>query len=163
MADRTDISIRLAGPDDVDVICNMIHGLAAVTDDQDRVQSTPDDFRKYGFEGDRLFETLIAEKIGQPIGLSLYFYSFSTWLGEPGIYVQDLYVVDEERGTGLGQRLLEETARRGHARNATHLRLSVERDNTGAQQFYKHLAMHHRDDELTYHIGGTKFLAMAEA
>ena len=163
MSNRTDISIRLAGPDDVDTICNMIHGLAAVTNDRDRVSSTPQDFQKYGFEGNRLFETLIAEKNGKPIGLSLYFYSFSTWLGEPGIYVQDLYVVEEERGTGLGQRLLEETARQGRARNATHLRLSVEQENTRAQQFYEHLAMHHRKDELTYHIGGTEFLEMAEA
>lgn len=162
MAVAPDISVREAGPQDADTIYELILALARVTGDESRVKSSPGDFLKFGFGADSLFDTLIAEKDHKPVGLCLYFFSFSTWLGEPGIYVQDLYVAEEERGTGLGRRLLCETVKRGHQRQATHLRLTVDKDNHDARRFYAQVGMHHRDDELTYHVGGEEFLAMTK-
>ncbi len=158
MSDKSDTSIRIAGPQDVEVIHRMIVALARDTGAEDKANSTPADFLQFGFGDEALFEALIAEKDGQPVGLCLYFYSFSTWLGEPGIYVQDLYVSENERGSGLGRRLLRETARRGQQRHASHLRLSVEHQNVAASQFYESVGMHHRDEEDTFHIGGREFL-----
>ena len=162
MENTPDILIREAGPQDADAIYELILALAKVTGDEGRVRSSPGDFLKFGFGENSLFNTLIAQKGHKPVGLCLYFFSFSTWLGEPGIYVQDLYVAEEERGTGLGRRLLCETVKRGHQRRATHLRLTVDQDNSVARHFYAHVGMHHRDDELTYHVGGEEFLAMTE-
>lgn len=159
---NTQATIRIAGPQDADAIHEMIIALARDTDAVSKATSTPSDFLKFGFGDDTFFEALLAEKDGDPVGLCLYFYSFSTWLGEPGVYVQDLYVAEAERGTGLGRRLLHETAKRGRQRQASHLRLTVVRPNTAASDFYEHIGMHHRDDELTYHIGGSKFVALTE-
>ena len=157
-----DISVRRAGPEDAETVHQMIMALARDTDAETKASSTPADFLKFGFGDEALFEALIAERNGEPVGLCLYFYSFSTWLGEPGIYVQDLYVADAERGSGLGRRLLHETAKRGRQRQASHLRLTVDRPNNSARQFYEHIGMHNRDDELTYHIGGREFVALTE-
>jgi ribosomal protein S18 acetylase RimI-like enzyme len=162
MEDAQGISVREAGPQDADAIYELILALAKVTGDEGRVMSSPGDFLKFGFGENSLFDILIAEKGHKAVGLCLYFFSFSTWLGEPGVYVQDLYVAEEERGTGLGRRLLCETVKRGHDRQATHLRLTVDQDNNVARHFYAHVGMHHRDDEKTYHVGGEEFLAMTE-
>ena len=162
MENTPDILIRETGPQDADAIYELILALAKVTGDEGRVMSSPGDFLKFGFGENSLFDTLIAERGHKAVGLCLYFFSFSTWLGEPGIYVQDLYVAEEERGTGLGRRLLCETVKRGHDRQATHLRLTVDQDNRVARHFYAHVGMHHRDDEKTYHVGGEEFLAMTE-
>jgi ribosomal protein S18 acetylase RimI-like enzyme len=125
------------------------------------VKSTALDLLKYGFGGAPLFEALIAEKDGRPVGLCIYFYSFSTWLGEPGLYVQDLYVDSALRGSGLGRRLLHETAKIGREREATHLRLSVDSGNTEAQGFYERVGMHYRAEERIYHVGGEQFRVLA--
>ncbi len=162
MSETVNIAIRLAGPQDVAAIHQMILALARDTAAESKVTSTPSDFLRSGFGAEPLFEALIAEKDGTPIGLCLYFYSFSTWLGEAGVYVQDLYVAESERGAGLGRRLLQETAKRGRNHDVSHLRLTVERDNTTARQFYESVRMHHRDDELTFHIGGKEFMHLME-
>ncbi len=161
MAERTKISLRMAGPQDVNVIHQMIVALARATNAEMRAVSNPSDFLKFGFGERNFFEALIAEKSDQAVGLCLYFFTFSTWLGEPGIYVQDLYVSEELRGTGLGRRLLQATAKRGQKRHASHLRLAVDHDNTAASRFYEHIGMHHRDEEDTFHIGGKEFLDLA--
>lgn len=139
----------------------MIVALGEATEEEARICSTADDILRYGFDSERLFETFIAERGATPVGLCLFFYSFSTWLGEPGIYVQDLYVAETERGTGLGRRLLAVTAAYGRKRDASHLRLSVNASNRSAKQFYDHLCMEHRHREDTYHLGGHSFIALA--
>jgi GNAT superfamily N-acetyltransferase len=156
-----DISLRLAGPPDAETIHEMIVALAQATNSASKVSSTASDFSRFGFGDKAFFEALIAEADGRPIGLCVYFYTFSTWLGEPGIYVQDLYVNEDLRGAGVGRRLLQETARRGRKRHASHLRLTVDHDNTSASHFYAHIGMHHRTEEDTYHIGGQAFLEWA--
>jgi len=160
MNDPSDIAIRIAGPQDVDAVHRMIVALARDTGVESKVSSTPADFLRFGFGDEALFAILIAEKGGQPVGVCVYFLSFSTWLGEPGIYVQDLYVIPGERAAGLGRRLLQETARRGRRRHASHLRLTVDRQNITASQFYERIGMHHRDEEDTFHIGGRDFLGL---
>lgn len=155
------VRIRPAVPGDASNVHAMIVALARSTDDQHRVNSRPDDYLKHGFGPARRFEALIAERNASPLGLSLYFFTFSSWLGEPGIYVQDLYVDPAERGRGIGRRLLAATAASGLAGDASHMRLSVAAANQGARQFYRRLGMEHREQELTYHLGGDAFAALA--
>lgn len=163
MAETDNISIRSAGPGDVQAIHAMIMALADATGDELEVKSSPQDFLSFGFSGDPLFEAMLAERDGDAVGLCLFFHSFSSWLGEPGIYVQDLYVADRERGRGLGRKLLSAVAAKGLIREASYLRLSVRTWNSSARDFYARIGMQHRDKEEIYHLGGEGFLALADS
>ena len=163
MGSKADIVLREAHRGDVDALHAMVAGIAEVMGQGHRISSDPLDFLRHGFGPTPLFQAVIAERGDTPLGLCLYFFTFSTWLGEPGIFVQDLYVDDSERGNGLGRRLLADVARRGATRKATHLRLSVEADNTAARAFYRQVGMHHRETEQTMHLGGAAFTQLIES
>lgn len=159
----SNITIRFAGVDDAETVYAMIFALAEVLGDERKVVSTVDDFIQYGFSKRPAFEVLLAEQDGKPVGICLFFYSFSTWLGALGVYIQDLYVSDEARGAGLGRLLVAETARIASGRGANHLRLAVDSKNTDAQAFYESLGMKVRDDELIYQASGDAFASLAAA
>jgi len=163
MSDGADIAIRPATVADADGIFAMLRGLSESVGDSDKMVSSVDDIRQHGFGDAPLFEALVAERAGSIVGLSLYFYSFSTWLGCPGVYIQDLYIDTTARGAGVGRRLVSATARVAKSRGATHLRLSVYDDNHDAQAFYRQIGMRHRDDELIFQADGQTFDALCEA
>jgi GNAT superfamily N-acetyltransferase len=85
---------------------------------------------------------------GEPAGLALFFFEFSTWRGRPGVYVQDLYVATGMRGTGLGRRLLAAVAERAAARDATYMRLSIHAGNGEGAAFYGHLGFEAPDETI---------------
>jgi ribosomal protein S18 acetylase RimI-like enzyme len=149
--------IRLATEADVGKLHAMIIELAKATGLREKVTSKPEDFHRYGSRGQPAFQALIAEQGGEPVGMSLFFYSFSSWRGELGVYVQDLYVSGKVRGTGLGRRLIGETARLAKKRGATYLRLSVGKANTAAQAFYRSVGLALSDDECIYQALGPAF------
>ena len=94
----TDTVIRPGRVDDAETIHAALLRLGTHIGAHQEITSTPDDLRRYGF-GDRpAFSTLIAEVGGEFAGLCLHFPIFSTWMGRPGVYVQDLYVEDRFRG-----------------------------------------------------------------
>ena len=155
------IVIRAATADDAEDLHAMLLELARATGLREKVRSRPDDFRRLGFRERPAFQALIAEREGRAIGLSLFFYNFSSWRGELGVYVQDLYVAAEARGTGLGRRLLAETTRLGRTQGATHLRLSVDRANEGAQRFYRKLGLKLSGSELMFQATGATFERLA--
>lgn len=154
--------IRAATADDVENMHAMLLDLARATGLREKIRSKPEDFRKLGFREKPAFQALIAEQGSRPVGLSLFFYNFSSWRGELGVYVQDLYVTAEMRGTGLGRRLLAETVRLGRTQGATHLRLSVERDNARAHRFYRKLGLKLSGSELIFQATGAAFERLAE-
>src|SRR5690349_23844258 len=121
-----DLTIRVAEVGDSDLIHAGLLAMARAMGDADKITSTSADIRKYGFGDHPAFEVLIAERDGTFVGLCLTFASFSTWRGEPGIYVQDLYVGDAFRGHRIGEKLLRAVARRAKAKGAGYLRLSVD-------------------------------------
>lgn len=155
--------IRSATAGDVDDIHRLIVELAEATGKADLVRCLPADFLRFGFEGRPAFQALVAEHRGRIAGLSLYFYNFSSRRGELGLYIQDLVVTGEARGLGLGSALMRETARRAQANGATHLRLAVDRSNTGAIAFYRELGLERSDDECIFEAEGPAFLALAAA
>lgn len=124
------------------------------------VLSQPDDFRRFGFSDPPCFHALIAEQGGRAVGLCLYFFSFSSWKGRRGVYVQDLFVDASQRGTGLGRRLMAETARRAGEQGAVFMRLSVDRGNPAAQAFYSKIGMEMAEHECIFNAVGEKFEAL---
>lgn len=161
--DAADVVIRAATPEDAERLHALLLGLARSTGLKEKIRSKPDDFRRLGFREKPAFQALIAECGGTSLGVCLYFYNFSSWRGEMGIYVQDLYVADEARGTGLGRRLLAETVKLGKAQGATHLRLSVDRANLRAQRFYRRLGLKAQEHELIFQATGAAFERLSRA
>jgi len=144
----------------------MIRSLAAGMGMEDQVRSTPQDFLRYGFGDQPCFEALIAEQAGQAgqarqaVGLCLYFCTFSSWAGKRGVYVQDIYVDPTVRGTGLGRRLLAETARLAAAEGAAFMRLAVDKDNLSAREFYTNAGMIHAERDCIYKAWNEAFDAL---
>lgn len=155
--------LRKAERGDAEAMHAMIIALADVTGDADRVTGRPVDYLRFGFGPDPLFDALVAERGDQAVGLCLYYFTFSTWLGEPGVFISDIYVDEAERGSGLGRRLLAAVARKARAKKATHMRLNVDAANDNARLFYSRIGMTYRDREDTFHLGGDAFIRLAEA
>ena len=119
----------------------------------------------YGFGERPAFEVVLAVRRGdgRAIGLALYFFTFSTWRGRPGVYVQDLYAEPATRGGGLGRRLLAAAAAAGAARGCDHLLLSVAVRNVAAQGFYHRLGLEPVESDLLYRLDGAAFDALSAA
>lgn len=156
-----DISIRDAGIDDAAAIAEMVHRIAVGTGDGDKAVSGAEDFRRHGFGEVPHYRALIAEQSGAPVGLSLWLYDFSSWRGNLGAYLQDLFVEPALRGSGLGKTLLAATCERAIADGACHLRLSVNSENQAARDFYSHLGFAWRDDECIYQIADEALAELA--
>jgi GNAT superfamily N-acetyltransferase len=164
MPDQPDseVIVRAATAADAEAIHAMILLLARDTATGRPVSSTPDDFRRFGFSAAPCFQALLAERRGAPVGLCLYFFSFSSWMGKRGVYVQDLFVDDSERGTGLGRKLIAETARRAGEQGAGFMRLSVDRKNLGAQSFYSKIGMERAEYEVIFKAVDAGFEALKQ-
>lgn len=156
-----DLVIRAATADDAGTMHALLIDLARATGLKGKIHSRPDDLRRLGFRERAAFQALLAERGGTPVGLSLFFYNFSSWRGELGVYVQDLYVAAEERGSGLGRELIAATVNAGKAQGATHMRLSVDRSNSSAQAFYRNLGLRLADEELIFQATGRDFQRLA--
>jgi GNAT superfamily N-acetyltransferase len=104
------IRIRFATAEDVDLLLQFIRELAAYERAPDAVIATADDLRRYGFGPERRFEALLAFVDDEAAGFALFYPDFSTWLGRPGLFLEDLYVRDWARRRGIGRRLIARLA-----------------------------------------------------
>lgn len=97
----SNITIRFATADDAGVLLQLIRELAAYERAPDAVGATEEDLRRYRFRLERQFEALLAFLSGEPPGLALFDPRFSTWLGRPGMYLEDLFVTQAARRKGV--------------------------------------------------------------
>ena len=97
-------------------------------------------------------KVLIAEEDEKPVGFALYFYNFSTFVGKPGIYLEDLFVEPEYRGKGYGKSLLIELAKIAHAENCGRFEWSVLDWNTPSIEFYKSLGAKPMDEWTVFRL-----------
>lgn len=134
-------SIRIRGstPADLPLILALIKDLAEYERDPEAVVATEDLLRQHLF-GDRpIASCVIGEVDGTPQGFALYFFNFSTWMGRPGLYLEDLFVRPASRGVGLGRALFLHLARLAHEKGCGRMEWSVLDWNTPAIDFYKSL------------------------
>lgn len=157
------VSIRPATVADAAYIHSALLGIARTVNELDKVRCEVADLIEYGFGSDPHFETVIAEVDGMPAGICLFFPSFSTWLGRPGVYIQDLYVEDTHRGLGIGAKLLRRVAAIVRDRGGIYLRLSVDTENYVAQGFYNRLEIKFSDTEQVHAAYDDAFLNLAAA
>ena len=154
------VIIRTASRGDVPVIQLFLEELAASIGKPGGIKGSPANIERFGFGPSRIFEALIAAQEGVDIGLLLFFPEYSSWRGRPGIYVQDLYVIDSARGNGVARALLAEAAKRCVAMEGSYLRLSASADNQAAQEFYRKNGFAPADDERIFVIEGDSFAAL---
>ncbi len=159
----SEISIRFASVEDAEDIFSALVGIAETVKELHKLKSSVDDIRRFGFGETPAFEVLIAEIDGRFAGCCLYFPSFSTWIGRPGVYVQDFYVADEFRGKGIAERLLQRLASVTRKRGGCYIRLAVDTQNFRAQAFYARAGMKHSDTEQIHAAYDTAFHALADA
>jgi ribosomal protein S18 acetylase RimI-like enzyme len=155
------LAIRLADIADAEAIHAAIRKIGAHLGTAHRITSTPEDICRFGFGADARFTTLIAEIGGDFAGMCLFFPSFSTWRGEPGAYIQDIFVEARFRGRGVGEALVRATARHVRAQGGAYLRLSVDSGNESAKRFYESLGMIWSRDEHIHAAYGDAFGALA--
>jgi GNAT superfamily N-acetyltransferase len=107
----TRVAVRPATAADAELIVELIRALAEYEREPDAVRATPDAIRRWLF-GERPYaECVIAELEGEAVGFAVFFHNFSTWQGRPGIWLEDLFVRPERRGSGAGKALFDHVGR----------------------------------------------------
>ncbi len=140
------LTIRRARPRDAATIFALIRGLAAYERLTHEVKATAGHIRQHGFGRHRYFDALICRRAGRPIGFALYFFTYSTFTGRPSLYLEDLFVVPEERGQGAGRALLRVLARVARERGCGRMEWAVLHWNRPAIRFYERLGARLRRD-----------------
>jgi GNAT superfamily N-acetyltransferase len=154
--------IRPARPQDVPAICQFIRELADYEKSLGQVTATEGDLHRSLFADQPAVFAHVAEQDGTVVGYALWFLNYSTWLGQHGIYLEDLYVTPAVRGSGLGRALLAELARicvqRGYAR----LEWTVLDWNEPARGFYRSLGAVAMDEWTVHRLAGPALGALAD-
>jgi len=151
------IFIRTAKENDVPIIFALIKELAEFEKLADQLKTTEDELRKTLFGEDNFVEILLAEYDGEIVGQALFFKNFSTFLGKPGIYLEDLYVKPEMRGKGIGKALLDKIIALAKERNFGRVEWSVLDWNESAINFYKKIGAKPLDDWTIFRLTHDKF------
>jgi GNAT superfamily N-acetyltransferase len=143
------IEIRNATEDDCAVLLSLIRALAEFERAPDAVVATEADLRRYGFGDERHFEAILAFLDGEPAGFAAFHSRFSTWLGRPCLYLEDLYVIEAARRHGVGRRLLARLAAIAVERRWGRIDFQV-LDWNPARRFYERLGLWVAGDWLRY-------------
>jgi GNAT superfamily N-acetyltransferase len=131
--------IRHARETDVPTIHQLIKGLAEYERLADEAVATEDDIRAALFGARPFAEVLLAEESGEPVGFALFFHNFSTFVGRPGLYLEDLFVLPAWRGRGIGRDLLEHLKAIAVERGCGRMEWSVLDWNRTAIGFYERM------------------------
>ena len=159
---KVTLRIRTGERSDVPLIAELIRGLARYERLEDEVTMTEEKLDRALF-GERPYaETLIAEDhAGKAVGFALFFHNFSTFLAQPGIYLEDLFVLPEQRGAGIGRALLERLAQIAVERGCGRLEWAVLDWNVDAIRFYQRLGAKPNADWTVYRLTGDRLRALA--
>jgi GNAT superfamily N-acetyltransferase len=158
---RRALTIRRGTVRDVPTILALIRGLAEYERLAHEMEATAARVRAHGFGRRRYFETIICRRGGKPVGFALYFFTYSTFLARPTLYLEDLFVLPEERGTGAGKALLRALARIAVRRGCGRLEWAVLGWNRPAIGFYKRLGAKLRRQWILTRLTGTPLRRLA--
>lgn len=148
------IHIRPASADDAGLILQFIRELAIYEKAESSVQTDEAGIRASLFGADAKAQALVCERDGLAIGYAVYFYNYSTWLGRNGIYLEDLYVSPEHRGSGAGKALLQHIAKLAVAQGCGRFEWSVLDWNAPAIDFYRAAGALPQDEWTVYRLQG---------
>ncbi|MCG8419992.1 MAG: GNAT family N-acetyltransferase [Proteobacteria bacterium] len=147
-------TLRAATSEDVPLICQFIVELAEYEKLQHQVEVTERDLRETLFGSSPRAEVIIGHFEGQPAAFALFFYTYSTFLGRPGLYLEDLFVRPSQRRRGLGRILLSYLAKLAKERGCGRFEWSVLDWNEPAITFYRSLGAQPMDEWIVYRLTG---------
>ena len=159
----TSFIIRTAGEDDIPDIFNLIQGIADYENLSHEVEATPEKLKATLF-GERPYaEVLLVESGAMITGYAVFFHNYSTFLAAPGIFLEDLFVKPEYRGTGMGKALLKKVAQIAVERGCKRYEWNVLDWNEPSIQFYKAAGAKILEDWSTFRLTGDALDSFAKA
>ncbi len=144
--------IRPCVESDSPALANLVRELAVYEKLEHHAQAVEGDFRTHLFGPQPAAEAILAEMAGEAVGFALFFTTFSTFRGQPGLYLEDLFVKPEYRGRGIGKQLIAAVARRAVERGCGRFEWAVLDWNAPAIAFYQSLGARAMDEWTTYRI-----------
>jgi GNAT superfamily N-acetyltransferase len=159
----TNLTIRPAQVTDTPIILKLIRDLATYERAPNDVSATEEQLRKVLFGDKPAAEVLLAFAGSAPVGFAVFFHNFSTWLGRPGLYLEDLFVKPEERGKGYGRALLVHLGKIARDRGCGRMEWAVLNWNEPAIRFYRALGAKPMDEWTVYRLTGDQINALAES
>ena len=155
------VEIRPATVQDVPVILQLIKALADYEHLLHEVQATEDGLRESLFGEHPRAEVVLAHLDGRPVGFAVFFHNFSTFVGRPGLYLEDLFVVPECRRRGIGRKLLAHLAAIAVARHCGRMEWAVLNWNEDAIHVYRAIAARSLDDWTVFRLTGDELRQLA--
>jgi GNAT superfamily N-acetyltransferase len=159
----TNFEIRTTTEADILVILSLIRDLATYERAPDAVVATEAGLREVLFGPKPSAEVLLALEESQAVGFAVYFHNFSTWLGRPGLYLEDLFVRPEKRGKGYGRALLERLAQIAKERGCGRMEWAVLDWNDPAIQFYRKLGAEPMNEWTVFRLTGEGIAKLANS
>ncbi len=157
----TALRIAPAAESDIPLILSFIRALAEYEKLSHLVIATEENIREHVFGSNPVAEVLLAYWAEEPVGFALYFRNFSTFLGQAGIYLEDLFVEPTHRGKGIGKALLKRLAEIAVERGYGRLEWSVLDWNTPSIEFYRSLGAVPMDEWIRYRLTGAPLMRLA--
>jgi len=154
-------SLRAAGPDDVGTLLGLIRALAEYEQLLHEVRASEADLLSALFGTPQRAAALLAEVAGKAVGFALWFYSFSTFTGRPGLYLEDLYVEPAWQGQGIGRAMLRHLAQLAKAEGCARMEWQVLDWNAPAHRFYAGLGAKPMPEWTVLRLGGAALAALA--
>jgi GNAT superfamily N-acetyltransferase len=155
--------IRPATPEDVPVLLSLIRELAEYERLLHEVVATEEGLRESLFGPRPFAEAVLASRGAEPLGFALFFHNYSTFLGRPGLYLEDLYVRPEARRLGIGRRLLSHVAHIAEERGCGRLEWSVLDWNEPSIRFYRSLGAVPMNDWTVFRVAGDALERLADS
>lgn len=155
------LNIRPAVREDAAQILDFIRQLAIYEKAEHEVLASEDDILRHVLQDDAVASALICERDGVAIGFAVYFFSYSTWLGKPGLFLEDLFVLPEHRGDGAGKALLVRLAQLAVDKGCGRMEWNVLNWNSPAIGFYESLKARPQSEWTTYRLHGEALAALA--
>ena len=155
------MAIRNAIEADVPEILAFIRALAKYERAPDAVTASEADLRSHGFGPNPFYQCLIAEEDGRPAGFAFFFFDYSTWIGRPGIYLEDIFVHPEFRDRGIGKALLQRVAAIAVEKGCARLKWEVLDWNTPAFEFYSAMGAELMNEWRSMRVTGEALVRLA--
>lgn len=157
------LNIRPATEQDIDLILHFVRELAIYEKAEHEVKATSDHVRRTLFCANPAVFGLICEVDGKPVGFAVYFFNYSTWQGQHGLYLEDLYITPDSRGHGAGKALLQHLAQIALEKDCGRFEWSCLDWNTPSIKFYDSLGALPQTEWIRYRMTGDALQAMARS
>ena len=156
------VEIRQATEADAGLILKYIIDLAIYEKAEHEVLTTESEISQTLFDQDSVTRAVICEINKQSVGYAVYFFNYSTWLGKHGLFLEDLYVTPEHRGSGAGKAMLKHLAQIAVSKNCGRFEWNVLDRNEPAIQFYQSLGAKPQDEWVGYRLSGDALKELAD-